>query len=106
VVIDVGATTDLDVTTAEMVLQLATDLSDRGIALALAQARGKVRDRMERTGLLSVIGKERVHLSMSEAVAAERARLTTDAAVGSDDRRGPPGPPAPDEGPAAPHGAS
>jgi hypothetical protein len=61
---------------------------------------------MERTGLLSVIGKERVHLSMSEAVAAERARLATDAAAGSDDRRDPPVPPAPDEGAAAPHGAS
>jgi 4-carboxymuconolactone decarboxylase len=106
VVIDVGATTDLDVTTAEMVLQLATDLSDRGIALALAQARGKVRDRMERTGLLSVIGKERVHLSMSEAVAAERARLETDEAAGSDDGPDPSVPAAPDDGPAVPPGAS
>jgi MFS superfamily sulfate permease-like transporter len=107
VVIDGGATTDLDVTTAEMLRQLATDLSDRGIDLALAHARGRVRDRLERTGLLSVIGEERIHLSMSEAVAAERARLQTGEAAGSDHGvADPSAPPAPDAGPATPHGAS
>jgi MFS superfamily sulfate permease-like transporter len=74
VVIDVGATTDLDVTTAEMLAQLEVDLTDRGVSLALAQARGQVRDRLERTGLLTAIGEDRIHLSMSVAVGMEGPR--------------------------------
>ena len=69
-----GATTDLDVTTAEMLAQLEVDLIDRGVSLALAQARGQVRDRLERTGLLMAIGEERIHLSMSVAVGMEGPR--------------------------------
>jgi sulfate permease, SulP family len=76
-VMDVGATTDLDVTTSEMLRQLAVDLSDRGTILALAQARGRMRDRMARTGLLDVIGEEHVHLSMPEAVAVEGSRVSS-----------------------------
>ncbi len=77
VVIDVGSTTDLDVTTAEMLRQLTVDLADRGTVLALAQARGALRDRLARTELLGVIGGDHIHLSMSEAVAVESRRATS-----------------------------
>ena len=73
-VIDVGATSDVDVTTSEMLRQLVIDLADRGAHLALAQARGTLRDRLARTGVLGLIGEDRVHLSMAEAVAAAGAR--------------------------------
>lgn len=87
VVIDVGATTDLDVTTADMLRQLTGDLADRGAVLALAQARGPLRDRLARTGLLEVIGEAHVHLSMSESVAVEgsrAARADADAGPGTE----------------------
>ena len=45
-------------------------LHDSGIDLRLAQVRGSVRDRMRRTGLMTVIGEERVYLSVEAAVAA------------------------------------
>lgn len=77
VVIDVGSTTDLDVTTAEMLRQLTVDLADRGTVLALAQARGAMRDRLARTELFGVIGGDHIHLSMSEAVAVESRRATS-----------------------------
>ena len=84
VVIDVGSTTDLDVTTAEMLRQLTVDLADRGTILALAQARGALRDRLARTELFDVIGGDHIHLSMSEAVAVEGARASsTEAAQAS-----------------------
>jgi high affinity sulfate transporter 1 len=84
VVMDVGASTDLDVTTAEMLGQLAVDLGDRGATLALGQARGRVRDRLERTGLLALIGEDRVHLSMLEAVETEGSRLADAHAAGAE----------------------
>lgn len=74
-VMDMGATSDLDVTTAEMLRQLVVDLTDRGVGLAMAHARGRMRDRLARTGLLAEIGEGRIHLSMADAVAAESARI-------------------------------
>jgi len=75
VVIDVGATADLDVTTADMLGQLVGDLEARGTRLAIAQARGTVRDRLARTGLTERIGRERIHFSVAQAVASETERF-------------------------------
>ena len=61
-VLDIGATADLDVATTDMLASLLTDLHDSGIDLRLAQVRGSVRDRMRRTGLMTVIGEERFYL--------------------------------------------
>jgi sulfate permease, SulP family len=69
-VLDIGATADLDVATTDMLATLSTDVHDSGIDLRLAQVRGPVRDRMRRTGLMSVIGEERCYLSVEAAVAA------------------------------------
>jgi high affinity sulfate transporter 1 len=74
VVIDLGATADLDVTTTDMLAQLIGELEERGIALSLVQAKGAVRDRLVRTGLMSQIGAEHIHFSMAQAVAVEEDR--------------------------------
>jgi high affinity sulfate transporter 1 len=78
IIVDLGATNDLDVTTTDMLDQLLTDLEDRGVELALAKAKSSVRDRLDRTGLTERIGPDRIHLSMVAAVDAERARLAGD----------------------------
>jgi MFS superfamily sulfate permease-like transporter len=77
VIIDIGATGDLDVTATDMLGELLTDLEARGVALALAQAKGKVRDQLRRTGLLDRIGSTRIHFSVAQAVALEGDRLRT-----------------------------
>jgi SulP family sulfate permease len=75
VILDVGATADLDVTTTDMLAQLLDDLEERGVALSLAQAKGKVRDRLARTGLLERIGSDGIYLSVAQAVVLEQERV-------------------------------
>jgi MFS superfamily sulfate permease-like transporter len=70
VVLDIGATADLDVATTDMLATLFTALRESGIELRLAQVRSPVRDRMRRTGLVDLIGEEHWFLSDSAAVAA------------------------------------
>ncbi len=68
-VIDIGATSDLDVTSTDMLRELLVDLQERSIELLLAQVKGKVRDRMERTGLMGELGEDRIHTTIASAVA-------------------------------------
>jgi MFS superfamily sulfate permease-like transporter len=70
VVLDIGATADLDVATTDMLMALASELALAGVDLRLAQVRGTVRDRMRKTGLVDTIGEERWFLSDEAAVAA------------------------------------
>ena len=67
-ILNIGATADLDVATIDMFNELIADLQRRPIELRLAQVRGPVRDRMRRTGLMDAVGEERVFLSVSSAV--------------------------------------
>ena len=69
-VLDIGATADLDVATTDMLAALHSDLREAGIELRLSQVRGSVRDRMRRTGLMDTIGEDRCYLSDEAAVAA------------------------------------
>jgi SulP family sulfate permease len=75
VILDVGATADLDVTTTDMLAQLLDELEERGVTLSLAQAKGKVRDRLARTGLLERIGSDGIYFSVAQAVALEQERV-------------------------------
>lgn len=82
-VLDIGATADLDVATTDMLSTLLTDLHRDGIDLRLAQVRSSARDRMGRTGLIEVIGEDRCFYSVEAAVAAGGAATTaTDTPVG------------------------
>ena len=53
----------------------ADDLEQRGVSLSLAQAKGKVRDRLARTGLLDRIASDSLYFSVAQAVALEDDRL-------------------------------
>jgi sulfate permease, SulP family len=68
VVLSISATADLDVATIDMFNELIEELGRRSIELRLAQARGTVRDRMRRTGLMDTLGEQQVFLSVSTAV--------------------------------------
>jgi SulP family sulfate permease len=69
-IIDIGATSDLDVATMDMLAALSMELGGRAIDLRLSQVRGSVRDRMRRSGLMTTIGEDHCYLSDEAAVAA------------------------------------
>ena len=66
--IDLAATADLDVTTADMLGDLVTNLRARDVEVLLAQVKGAVRDRLRKTGLMAELGEDRVYLSIGSAV--------------------------------------
>ncbi len=70
VVVDIGATADLDVATIDALTRLHAELERQQIDLRLAQVRGSVRDRMRSTGLMTIIGEDHCYLSDEAAVAA------------------------------------
>jgi high affinity sulfate transporter 1 len=70
VVLDLAASTDLDVAATDALVELLTDLRARGIELRLAHARAGVRDRMRRTGFLAQLGEDHVFPSTQQAVDA------------------------------------
>jgi MFS superfamily sulfate permease-like transporter len=74
ILLDLAASADLDIGTADMLRDLYTDLRTRQIDLLFAQIRGSVRDRMLKTGLLEHIGEDQLYPSTAAAVAAFQAR--------------------------------
>jgi SulP family sulfate permease len=68
VLIDLAATADLDVTAADMLAGLIADLHANSIEVLLAQVKGRVRDRLLRTGVMTELGEDRVYLSIGSAV--------------------------------------
>ena len=86
VVVDLAATGDLDVTTAEMILALVRDMKQRSVAYGFAQVRGPVRDRMRRTGIMEEVGEERIYLTVAAAVAALEGGATPATAPADADR--------------------
>jgi MFS superfamily sulfate permease-like transporter len=67
-VVDIGATADLDVATMDMLAALVLELRTLAIEFRLSQVRGSVRDRMYRSGLMTTIGEENCYLSDEAAV--------------------------------------
>jgi MFS superfamily sulfate permease-like transporter len=70
VLLDVAATNDLDVTTADALYELAGALEDRGSALVIVHAKGPVRDRMRKVGLIERLGPRGLYPSERIAVEA------------------------------------
>jgi SulP family sulfate permease len=74
ILLELGASADLDIGTADMLRALCSDLRDTQIDLLFAQIRSSVRDRMVKTGLLEYIGEDHVYASIAAAVTAFQAR--------------------------------
>jgi high affinity sulfate transporter 1 len=97
VVLAIGATADIDVTSGDTLRQIVTELREEGTDVHFAQVRGSVRDRMRRMGLMDLIGEDHVHLSIAPAVvsatAAAAASVTADGAGPTSDEAAPVGDP-------------
>ncbi len=75
VAVALGATGDLDVTATDLLSELYGELRRQGIIVYLAQVKGSVRDRLRRTGLMTVLGEDHVFQTIPEAVEAIEAEL-------------------------------
>ncbi len=70
VLLDIEATIELDVTTSDALYELIGALEDRGTRLVLVHAKGTVRDRMRRVGLIERLGTNGMYPSERIAVEA------------------------------------
>jgi sulfate permease, SulP family len=70
VLLDIEATIELDVTTSDALYELVGALEDRGTRLVVVHAKGAVRDRMDRVGLVRRLGPEGMYRTETIAVAA------------------------------------
>ena len=68
ILLDLGASADLDIGTSDMLRDLNSDLRQANIDLLFAQVRGSVRRRMRLTGLFDHIGEDHIFLSVATAV--------------------------------------
>jgi MFS superfamily sulfate permease-like transporter len=74
ILLDLGATADLDIGTSDTLRDLTSDLRRADIDLLFAQVRGSVRQRMRVTGLFDHIGEDHIFLSVDAAVQAFLSR--------------------------------
>ena len=68
VILDIGATTDLDLASVDMLRELVDSLREKSIVILFTHVRGPVRDRMEITGLTHYVGEDHIFLSLERAV--------------------------------------
>jgi len=68
ILLDLGASADLDIGTSDMLRDLVSDLRRANIDLLFAQVRGSVRQRMRKTELFDHIGEGHIFLSVDAAV--------------------------------------
>ena len=81
VILDIGATTDLDLATVDMLRELVDSLKERKIVISFAHVRGPVRDRMEITALTHRIGEDNIFLSLERAVREFQRRFPDEGEV-------------------------
>jgi sulfate permease, SulP family len=75
VILDIGASADLDLTTVDMLRDLLNELRERKVDLIFAYARGPVRERMRITGLCDQVGDCHIFLSTEAAVQEYQRRF-------------------------------
>ena len=57
-------------TAADMLRELVGDLEERGVTLAFAELKGHVRERLERYGLVDLVGRDHFYRTIGEVVKA------------------------------------
>lgn len=70
VLLDLQASSDLDISSVDMLAELAGELQTEGIELLLTNARGPVRDMLRRSQILQRLGEQHLFASLADAVAA------------------------------------
>ncbi len=77
VLISLEGVNDVDITAADMLIELKSELAEIGVDLELARVKISVLRRLKSLGALDAIGREHVHASVREAVNAfEKKRVT------------------------------
>ncbi len=84
IILDLGATADFDVASADMLRDLVSELRDTHIETLLAQVRGPMRDRMRRIHLMEFIGEERIFFSVEGAVTYYLQHYASEASAAGD----------------------
>ncbi len=74
VLLNAEAVTYVDATAVDMLLELRAELADAGILLAVARAKGMLRDVFESTGVTAAIGPENFFPTVRTGVAAFSTR--------------------------------
>lgn len=69
-ILDASSIPSIDATGAETIEELHQELRERGIELAIATARHKVRNMLSRAGTLDRLGPERVHPTIKSSIRA------------------------------------
>ena len=77
VILDAEAISDFDLTAAEALENLNTDLERHSVELWIARANGPLRELMHLTGLTDRIGKDNIYPSVRAAVVAYQERFST-----------------------------
>ncbi|MEA2025604.1 MAG: sodium-independent anion transporter, partial [Chloroflexota bacterium] len=86
VLLDIEATIELDVTTSDAIYGLIGAVEDRGSRLVIVHAKGTVRDRMRKVGLIERLGSTGMYPTERVAVEAlAEAWEREDASVGETD---------------------
>lgn len=70
--VDLGATTDLDVPSAEMLGELHEDMVNRHVTLQLARVITPVREMLERAGVVERVGADHIFSGINEALNAHQ----------------------------------
>ncbi len=68
IIIDLGASADLDIASIDMLNTLLDHLEERNILLGLANVHSETRARLEQAGVMDKIGPKKIYLDMAEAV--------------------------------------
>jgi sulfate permease, SulP family len=68
VILDIGSSNTLDITSLDMLKSLVSDLHDAHLQVFLSQVRGPVRDELRVSGLMDQISENNIYLSVDSAV--------------------------------------
>ncbi len=85
ILLDIGATNDLDVASLDTVGEMVEDFRRRGLEVGLVHVRGGVRDRLRKTPAMDTIGADHIFMSIESGV---QAYLRHFAAPASSDNAG------------------
>ena len=85
ILLDIGATNDLDVASLDTVREMVENLRRQGLEVGLVHVRGGVRDRLRKTPAMDTIGADHIFMSIESGV---QAYLRHFAAPASSDNAG------------------
>jgi MFS superfamily sulfate permease-like transporter len=88
IVLQCEAITDIDVTAADMLEKLDTELNDKGVNVVFVEMRSRIQDLLERYGLFATFTREHVYPSIDIAmreIRAEERSSGVDAKVSEED---------------------